>query len=403
MSAGIVPEHSRGRRFRSLCRDPLFRLRTPRARDDRTKSTLRHVRQARSAIAANRISLSFDRRPELCGDTAARRRWLLCMKPAVSLWGRVEPGRSPPGQCAALLAISGIGFFLNARCLSPTCRCRPFGSAGYGYVRSEAAAVVTFKPLAQALAETSRYSPSQSVSGVHSDGRPKGWRCRTSGHRCAAAPVYRRRRDRPLRDHVYRAHGPERASATRSKRRAGMCSAFRGRPAIDGRIGCRQKQCRSSLNPPSGVGRTAEAVLALRPRAIPLARCIFTNPNPGSTFEELNPRGLVRTTPDSARRLTDGCQLIRRVSGVLTPHVVLRKPGARCSTRRSRGAPTESRQRSGSWCSRRMMRKPSELLGAALAELLAIGRPRRPYQPCGRGAATDGPITIIGSPPLPDP
>ncbi|MCB1619961.1 MAG: SDR family NAD(P)-dependent oxidoreductase [Thiothrix sp.] len=127
-----------------------------------------------ASIASNRISYLFDfRGPSVSVDTACSSS-LVAVHHACQAIRSGEAGMAVAGGVNVLLHPFAFVGFSKASMLSPNGRCRTFDADGDGYVRSEGAAVLFLKPLAQAEADGDPIHGVIVASGINADGRTNG-------------------------------------------------------------------------------------------------------------------------------------------------------------------------------------------------------------------------------------
>ena len=126
------------------------------------------------SIAANRISYFFDfTGPSLAVDTACSSSLVAAHLACQSIWSGESSLALVGGVNAVLKPESTIGFS-RASMLAPDGRCKSFDASADGYGRSEGAAVVVLKPLAQALADGDSVYALIRGTHVNQDGRTPG-------------------------------------------------------------------------------------------------------------------------------------------------------------------------------------------------------------------------------------
>lgn len=125
------------------------------------------------SIAANRISYIFDLHgPSMAIDTACSSSLAAVHEACQALKSGAIPMALAGGINMLMHPYPFIGFS-HASMLSASGQCRPFDSAGDGYVRGEGGAVLVLKPLTAALTAGDRIHAVIIGSGVNSDGAGK--------------------------------------------------------------------------------------------------------------------------------------------------------------------------------------------------------------------------------------
>lgn len=145
------------------------------------------------SIVANRLSYFLDLRgPSMTIDTACSSS-LVAMHEACQALIRGDAESALVGGVNLLLSPFPFIGFSRASMLSPTGRCRAFDAGADGYVRSDGAAMIYLKPLAQAKADGDPVHAVILASGVNSDGRTGGLTMPNAGAQEALLrDVYRR-------------------------------------------------------------------------------------------------------------------------------------------------------------------------------------------------------------------
>lgn len=125
------------------------------------------------SVAANRISYVLDLHgPSLAVDTACSSS-LVALHHACNSLRTGEASTALVGGVNLLLHPYPFVGFTKASMLSADGRCKPFDTAGNGYVRSEGGAVLLLKPLAQAQADGDEIHAVIRATGVNADGSRK--------------------------------------------------------------------------------------------------------------------------------------------------------------------------------------------------------------------------------------
>ena len=238
--------------------------------------------------ASGRVSYALGLRgPSLTIDSA-------CSSSLAAVHLAVAALRS--GECTLALA-GGVNIILQphisvaysqSRMMAPDGHCK-FGDArGDGYVRSEGAALVLLKPLAQALADGDRIYAVVRGSAVNNDGRSSGVMGRPSrvGHEEMLRSAYADAGVAPGRVRYVEAHG--------TGTRAGDPVEIAALGSVlgeqrDGALRCLIGSVKTNLGhteSAAGVAGLIKAALALHEAAIP-ASLHFNEPNPQVPWAEL--------------------------------------------------------------------------------------------------------------------
>lgn len=139
------------------------------------KTTNPYVAQGTTlCIAANRLSYLLGLRgPSLAVDTACSSSMVALHLACQSLW-QGESNLGLVGGVNLLLRPETTLQFCNASMLSPDARCKSFDADANGYVRSEGAAMIAVKSLAQAVHDQDRIYALIHATTVNQDGRTNG-------------------------------------------------------------------------------------------------------------------------------------------------------------------------------------------------------------------------------------
>lgn len=235
---------------------------------------------ASPAVAANRLSFVYDLRgPSLAVDTACSSS-LVALHLADTSLRRHEIDRAVVGGVNVLLEPELAAGLAAAGMVSPTGRCRPFGVAADGYVRSEGCVVVVLKRLHDARRDGDRVYAVVRGTAVNQDGRSNGLTApNPAAQRAVLEAAYRAARVAPTDVQYVECHGTgTQLGDSIEAASLGAVVAWRRPPASPCRIGSIKGNL-GHLEAAAGLAGLIKVALALRHgRVPPTVHADRTNP-----------------------------------------------------------------------------------------------------------------------------
>ena len=250
-----------------------------------------------ASIAANRVSYLLDLRgPSLSIDTACSSALVAVAAACENIWSGNCEAALAGGVNALISPQTSIGFS-KASMISPTGQCFAFDARANGFVRSEGAALVYLRRLADAVAAGDRIYAVIRAAVVNQDGHTSSMTVPgLEGQTAMLEEAYRRAGISPGRVAYMEAHGtgtpvgdPIEATALGRVLSHGRDA---GTPCLIGSV----KTNIGHLESASGAAGVIKAALVLSHRTIP-ATLNFDRPNPNIPFAELRLEVASRAQP----------------------------------------------------------------------------------------------------------